>query len=184
MQFIKEKNREAHKRFYPERYHRLDEKGNLVKDDNGNHVEDPEKVQTMSQVSDNEISRDVINGAKTVKPKQEQRLQLAQMPDAVNYGIKTAQTAGSYIPSGGIAMMLFIVLFVLFAIVPVELSDGTQVTRLKLIWLSILGNATIGSASNYQPGYNPGWTGLGTQTGLGLDQYGQGGQYGALPTLP
>lgn len=45
------------------------------------------------------------------------------------------------VPSGGIGLLLFISLLVVFAITPV--SGGSGLTRLQLLWQAVLGNYTL-----------------------------------------
>ncbi|MCF8567008.1 hypothetical protein LLE49_20005 [Alicyclobacillus tolerans] len=141
IEFIREKNREAHRRYYPERYYRLDDEGTVIVDDDKNPVEDPAKVAAMNALDDRQISQDVISAAKRVPPRSAKKA-ATTLPDPSTYLQDTAKNVASFGPKGSIATMLFIVLFVLFALIPVDVNGATM-TRLQLMWMAINGHATI-----------------------------------------
>lgn len=65
-------------------------------------------------------------------------------------------------PTGGVAFLLVLALFVVFAIIP---APGHTGSRLSLIWASVLGNATLGprgttSSTTAQGTTVPVWGGI------------------------
>lgn len=47
-------------------------------------------------------------------------------------------------PTGGVSLLIFLALFVVFAITT---APGQSMTRLQLLWASIMGNATLGDST-------------------------------------
>ena len=75
----------------------------------------------------------------------------------LQYTSQTASTLKSYFPTGSIAMLLFVILFIIFAIAPTTTGNGDKYTRLVLMWKAMTNGLEFAStAANYTNGQSNG----------------------------
>lgn len=107
------------------------EKAPEVVTENGIEVELPQKINdAVDNTADTTENKLVHNGLKTAE----------ELPNAIKNGINSIPIIG------GIGLLLGIILFILFALKPIdgmEDEEGNPVTRLKLIWRVLIGRAEL-----------------------------------------